>query len=810
MAINTGQLPTQFPSQAVSDEVKMSREYGLSVSRAIEQEWFNRDNGPGMYFQTRDEFHRLRLYARGEQSIRKYKDEFAVNGDLSYLNLDWKPVPIIPKFVDIVVNGMQDRLFDIKAFAQDPISTGKRTKFVNDIQRDINAQEMLKQIETQLGVNARNVPEEDLPANSEELELYMQLGYKQGIEIAEEQAINNVFLTNKFPELKKRFDYDLTVLGIGAVKNTFNNTDGIKLDYVDPANLIWSYTEDPNFENCYYFGEVKRISLNELKKEFPALPDEEIYELTKKGSNWVDMYNNNWQANSSGGDIDNNNTLTVLYFNWKTWENNVYKIKETSTGASRAIAKSDSFNPPQDKRTRFERVAQAREVVYEGVFVLGTDTMLKWKKATNMIRPSSNTNKVLMNYIVSAPRIYKGKITSLVSKMTPYADLVQLTHLKLQQAIQRMTPSGVFIDADGLAEVDLGNGTSYNAQEALNMYFSTGSIIGRSLTVEGDPNPGRVPIQELPGSQGGQIQVLVGAYNQYIQMMRDVTGLNEARDGSDPDPNALVGVQKLAAANSNTATRHILSSSMYITLALAEAICLRFKDVLEFHPTKEAFIGALGQFSVGSLEEMKNLHLHDFGIFLELMPDEEEKSLLEANIQVALSRDSINLEDAIDIREVKNLKLANQLLKIRRVRKQQMDQEQAQAASVAQAEAQGAAQVQIEEAKAQAEQIKTASKIQYRQADIEFEIKKLEVEAQTKRELMQFEYELNVKLKELELRAQKELVEKQSQTQETVAAMKTSTASLSGPPSSGKPAKSFESKGNDVLGGIDLSRFSPK
>ena len=810
MAINTGQLPTQFPSQAVSDEVKMSREYGISVSRAIEQEWFNRDNGPGMYFQTRDEFHRLRLYARGEQSIRKYKDEFAVNGDLSYLNLDWKPVPIIPKFVDIVVNGMQDRLFDIKAFAQDPISTGKRTKFVNDIQRDINAQEMLKQIESQLGVNARNVPEEDLPANSEELELYMQLGYKQGIEIAEEQAINNVFLTNKFPELKKRFDYDLTVLGIGAVKNTFNNTDGIKLDYVDPANLIWSYTEDPNFENCYYFGEVKRISLNELKKEFPDLPDEEIYELTKKGSNWVDVYNNSWQANSSGGDIDNNNTLTVLYFNWKTWENNVYKIKETSTGASRAIAKSDSFNPPQDKRTRFERVAQAREVVYEGVFVLGTETMLKWKKATNMIRPSSNTNKVLMNYTVSAPRIYKGKITSLVSKMTPYADLVQLTHLKLQQAIQRMTPSGVFIDADGLAEVDLGNGTSYNAQEALNMYFSTGSIIGRSLTVEGDPNPGRVPIQELPGSQGGQIQVLVGAYNQYIQMMRDVTGLNEARDGSDPDPNSLVGVQKLAAANSNTATRHILSSSMYITLALAEAICLRFKDVLEFHPTKEAFIGALGQFSVGSLEEMKNLHLHDFGIFLELMPDEEEKSLLEANIQVALSRDSINLEDAIDIREVKNLKLANQLLKIRRVRKQQMDQQQAQAASVAQAEAQGAAQVQIEEAKAQAEQIKTASKIQYRQADVEFEIKKLEVEAQTKRELMQFEYELNVKLKELELRAQKELVEKQSQTQETVAAMKTSTASLSGPPSSGKPAKSFESKGNDVLGGIDLSRFSPK
>ena len=806
MAITTGQLPTQFPSQAVSDAEKQSNEYGLSVAQAIEQEWFNKDNGATMasYFQSRQEYNRLRLYARGEQSIRKYKDEFAVNGDLSYLNLDWKPVPIIPKFVDIVVNGMQDRLFDIKAFAQDPIATEKRTDFVKGVERDMASKEVLTAIEQQLNVSARNVPEEELPSSSEELELYMQLGYKQGIEIAEEQAIDNVFLSNKYPEIKKRVDYDLTVLGIGAVKNTFNNTDGIKVDYVDPADLIWSYTDDPNFEDCYYFGEVKRISTNELHKQYPSIPNEEISELTKKGSNWADS--NNTLYNPRTNEIDNNNTLTLLYFNWKTWENNVYKIKETSTGAEKAIKKDDTFDPPSDKRTRFKKVAQAREVIYEGAFVLGTNTLLKWEKATNMIRPSSNTNKVLMNYTVSAPRMYKGVISSLVAKMTPYADLIQLTHLKLQQTIQRMTPSGVFIDADGLAEVDLGNGTSYNAQEALNMYFSTGSIIGRSLTVEGDQNPGRVPIQELPGSGGGQVQVLVGAYNQYLQMIRDVTGLNEARDGSDPDPNSLVGVQKLAAANSNTATRHILSSSMYITLALAEAICLRFKDVLEFHPTKKAFIGSLGKFSVGSLEEMNNLHLHDFGIFLELMPDEEEKSLLEANIQIALSRDSINLEDAIDIREVKNLKLANQLLKVRRKQKQQIDQEMAQAASVAQAEAQGQMQIQVEEAKAQAEQIKTESKIQYRSADVEFEIKKLEVEARTKRELMQFEYDLNVKLKELELDAQKEIIDKQSQTAESVANIK----SMSGPPSTGKPSKSFESKGNDVLGGIDLSRFSPK
>ena len=781
-----------FPSQAVSDEEKKSIEYGDKVAKAIEQEWFNKGNGSqGRYYSTRDEFHRLRLYARGDQSIRKYKDEFAINGDLSYLNLDWKPVPIIPKFVDIVVNGMQDRLYSIRAIGEDTLSTEKRTKYVEGIQRDMNAAALLDSIENQLGVNVRNVEKEKLPSNSEELDLYMQLNYKQGIEIAEEQAINNIFSINEYDKLKARLDYDLTVLGIGAIKHSFNNTDGVKLDYVDPANLVWSYTEDPNFRDCYYFGEIKSIKINQLKKEFPEITNEAMDDLAKKSTSWS-TYNMNYSNEES----KDNNVVSILYFNWKTWENNVYKIKETTSGAEKAIKKDDSFNPPKDKRTRFTKVAKAQEVLYEGVYVLGASQLLRWKKATNMIRPNSNINKVLMNYVVAAPRLYKGKIDSLVSKMTPYADLIQLTHLKLQQAIQRMTPSGVYVDADGLAEIDLGNGTSYNPQEALNMYFQTGSIIGRSLTVEGDPNPGKIPIQELPGGGGNQVQLLIGAYNQYLQMIRDITGLNEARDGSDPDPKALVGVQKMAAANSNVATRHILDSSMNITKTIADCISLRFKDVLQFHPTKEAFISSIGHFSVGSLQELNNLTLHDFGIFLDLEPDEEEKNILETNIQMALSQQSIFLEDAIDIRQVRNIKLANQLLKFRRVRKQQADQAQAQAASVAQAEAQGQAQIQIEQAKSQAAQVQAESTIQISTSKNELDIKKMEIEAKTKKELMQFEFDLNVKLKEMEIQAQKELANK--------------SKDISGPPKINKPKKSFESKGNDVLGGIEMSRFEPR
>ena len=384
-----------FPSQAVSDEEKKSIEYGDKVAKAIEQEWFNKGNGSqGRYYSTRDEFHRLRLYARGDQSIRKYKDEFAINGDLSYLNLDWKPVPIIPKFVDIVVNGMQDRLYSIRAIGEDTLSTEKRTKYVEGIQRDMNAAALLDSIENQLGVNVRNVEKEKLPSNSEELDLYMQLNYKQGIEIAEEQAINNIFSINEYDKLKARLDYDLTVLGIGAIKHSFNNTDGVKLDYVDPANLVWSYTEDPNFRDCYYFGEIKSIKINQLKKEFPEITNEAMDDLAKKSTSWS-TYNMNYSNEES----KDNNVVSILYFNWKTWENNVYKIKETTSGAEKAIKKDDSFNPPKDKRTRFTKVAKAQEVLYEGVYVLGASELLRWKKATNMIRPNSNINKVLMNYI---------------------------------------------------------------------------------------------------------------------------------------------------------------------------------------------------------------------------------------------------------------------------------------------------------------------------------------------------------------------------------------------------------------------------
>ena len=783
-----------FPSQVASDAEKMSEEYGLRVGRAIQDEWFKSDSGTTRFRSNQNTFHRLRLYARGEQSIQKYKDELSINGDLSYLNIDWKPVPIIPKFVDIVVNGISGRSFDIKAYSQDPYGVYQRSEYLESIIRDIQTKEINEFVQAEFGINLFENKPETLPESKEELELHMQLTYKQAVELAEEQAINVLLDGNNYDLTRKRVYYDLTTIGIGAVKNRFSKAEGITVEYVDPANLVWSYTESPYFDDIYYVGEVRDVHINELKKQFPNLTNEDLNTIAKTG------YQNNqfYDRTITNYSESDSNTVQVLYFNYKTYMNEVYKVKETATGATKILMRDDTFDPPVEVlEQKFGKMSRSLEVLYEGVLILGTDYLLRWELAKNMMRPKSDETKVLMHYSMCAPRIYKGKIESLVSRITGFADMIQLTHLKLQQVMSRMVPDGVYLDADGLAEVDLGNGANYKPQEALNMFFQTGSVIGRSFTQDGDMNPGKIPIQEITsGSGGNKLQSLISTYNYYLQMIRDVTGLNEARDASTPDSRSLVGIQKIAAANSNTATRHILDGGLYITSHLAECLSLRISDVIEFGPTKEAFIQKIGGHNVGTLEEMGTLHMRDFGIYIEMEPDEEEKQKLENNIQTALSAGLIDLDDAIDIRQIQNLKLANQVLKLRRKKKAERDQQMQQQNIQAQAQANAQAQQVAAQAEIQKKQALMQSDAQLEQIKNDLEIQKLQAEVEAKKELMAQEFQYNIQLKGLDGAAKAEI-----QAQKDTAAGQREAAK----------SESFESSGNDIIGGgINLGTFEPK
>ena len=736
---------SSFPDQVVPDAEKATLDYGLAVGRAIEGEWF-RNNGRGNngsgYATNYNNYHHLRLYARGEQPVQKYKDELAINGDLSYLNLDWKPVPVISKFVDIVVNGMSQRNYEIKAYAVDPFSTKKRTEYAKELMRDVQERDLIEQLRDTLGVDVQSKVSKELGLESEEeLQLHLQLDYKQSVEIAEEEVINDILDRNKYDLTRRRLCQDLTILGIGAVKTNWNKAEGVTVDYVDPAALVYSYTQDPNFEDLYYAGEVKAVSLSDLKMQFPYLTDEEMETIQKYPGN--QEYLRNW--NGKQDDL----TVQVLYFEYKSYSDQVFKIKETNTGLEKALEKPDTFNPPENDN--FERVSRTIETLYSGAKILGHPMMLKWELAEHMTRPTADTTRVKMNYTICAPRMYKGRIDSLVNRITGFADMIQLTHLKIQQVLSRVVPDGVYLDMDGLAEVDLGNGTNYNPAEALNMYFQTGSIVGRSLTQDGDPNRGKVPIQELQtGSGGAKIQSLIQTYQYYLQMIRDVTGLNEARDGSTPDKNALVGLQKLAAANSNTATRHLLQAMLYLTSRTCENISLRVSDSLQFPFTRQALENSISRYNVATLDELTDLNIHDFGIFLELEPDEEEKQVLEQNIQIALKSGGIDLEDAIDLREIKNIKLANQMLKQRRKAKQKRDQQAQQANIQAQAQANAESAEKAALAEMQKQQALAETEVQVEQAKSQFEINQMQQKAEIDRQVLELKYQYDIKLKQME------------------------------------------------------------
>ena len=736
-----------FPSQTVPDAEKASIEYGRRVAQAIEGEWWQQGGNGTRFATSYNRFHSLRLYARGEQSVQKYKDELAINGDMSYLNLDWKPVPVISKFVDIVANGMNNKLYEIKAYAQDPVSLKKRTDYATAILQDMMAKPYLQKLQNTLGVNDFQTDPTNLPENKEELDLHMQLSYKEAVEIAEEEVINNTLAKNRFDNIKKRFNYDLVTLGIGCAKTSWNKANGVTLDYVDPANLIYSYTEDPHFEDIYYVGEVKSLTIPEIAKQFPYLTEDQLEKIQQtRGYNNQQLYG--WQTYDR-------NTIQIMFFEYKTYNTQVFKIKETDSGLEKALVKTDEFNPP--KNDNFSKVSRKIEVLYKGVKVLGNNELIQWELAENMTRPMADTTRVEMSYTLCAPRMYKGRIDSIVSRITGFADMIQLTHLKLQQVISRLVPDGVFLDMDGLAEVDLGNGTNYNPAEALNMYFQTGSIVGRSLTQEGDMNPGKVPIQELATSSGqGKVQSLIQTYQYYLQLIRDVTGLNEARDGSMPEQDTLVGLQKMAVNASNTATRHVMQASLWLTVRTCENISLKIADSLQYPLTLNSLKSSISTYNVGTLAEIQNLPLHDFGIYLELEPEEEEQALLEQNIQMALQQGGIDLEDAIDIRRIKNLKLANDVLKQARKKKQEAQQEHEKQVAQAAEQAKVAADQARAEAEMQKQQALTASEVQFEQAKAQMEIQKLQTASQIKQQEIEIQHQYDMELKRIEVEAMQE------------------------------------------------------
>jgi hypothetical protein len=799
-----------FPRQNEDFSIQMTTDYGLQVGEAIQYEWFSKQANSCRFMDNRTEFNKRRLYANGMQGTSKYKERFVTDGDMSFLNLDWNIIPVIPKFRDIVSNGMSQREFTIKTFSIDPISTENRIKYRNEMEKDMVAKDFLMQAKEVLGVDGFTNDPETLPENEQELDLHLQLDYKPSIEISEELAIQSVFEDNYFIKTtKRRFENDLVDLGIGAVKHRYVEGDNVVLDYVDPANLIWSYTEDPYFKDCFYFGEYKNTNLSEIYKEYPNLTPDQKEVLEGVSSSW----NNYYELNQFNNDIDTlDGKIGILYFNYRTSREKVWKKKNNVRGGVKVISKEKDFVYKGKGDANFEKLTKVEEVWFEGVLVLGTSILLEWKVCENMVKKDSDLSRAKPNYVVCAPKMYKGYIDSLVNRMIPFADDIQMSWLKLQQIKQRVVPDGQYIDVDGLAGINLGNGQAYTIEDALKMYFETGTVIGRSSTVGGEFNHGKVPITEIRHSSGqDKIKALWDSIQISMDMIASVTGINQAVDASNPDKNSLVGIQKMAAYSSNVATRHILDACVFMLTSIAECVSIRIADILKFSKGKENFARKIGRTSVFNLDEIKNLHLHDFSIYIELDPDDEEKAKLEADISLEIQQGNLGVEDKYAIMNIKNLKLAHQFLALRKKKRMKERQEQEMAKIEAQTQSNIQSAQAASESKSMLIQTEKNMDLEIEKAKGENAINKLNEEAKLKKELMELEFNYNMQLKGIEVDGMKKKEEmKEDRKDNRVSKQATLQSEIADQKANGKPPINFESREDSLDGGFNLGVFNPR
>jgi hypothetical protein len=800
-----------FPDVLAPDEVKSEDSYGIQFAKQIEHEWFFRpEQGPCSYYDKREKYHNLRLYARGEQDTTIYK-KLLGGEDSTYANYDWRPLQVLPKFVKLIVNQMTERLFDVKAEATDKFSTDMKDKHKKNLERMMLSKPVMKQAKEDLGIDLMPDDIDTYPDTQEEIDLFMKLKYKPAIEIAAEEAIKYTLDLNDYDETQSRVIEDITTIGLGAVKHSTDPSKGIVVEYIDPANLVHSYPTHRNFKDVNYYGEVKRMTLNELKRVSNGkFSDEEMKEVADTTGTWSRYHGNETSNNNLRDDDLSGMMVDVMHFTFKSTKTLSYKKKFSKNGGYKMTKKESTFSKKDDSYTGYDVSKKIIDVWYEGSLILGTEKIYNYKMCENMIRPEGYLNITQPNYLLYAPDLYQNRTLSTVEKVIPYIDQMQQIHIKLQQVIAKARPNGIYIDVAGLSEITLGDGNVLTPLEAIKIYDETGNVLGTSSTVEGDYNYGREPIRELKNGVIDGLDRLIGAYNHYLGLLRDAIGIPQGADASLPHPDTLVGVQQMAALNSNTATRHILDAGLNISVRLGKSLSLRIKDIFEYSDLKSAYINAIGKSNVKTLEALKKYHIHDLGINIELKPDAQEKQYLEANIAQALARDIITLDDAIDIRNIGNIKLANELLKTRRIKKEKEKKANEQELIKAQGESQGIAAQKAGEARQMEIQAKNQSDLALVDAKSKAKMAELEKEAEVKSVLMQKEFDFNMQLQGLQVNTKMQSEsQKEDRKDSRQDRANTQQSELIDQRQKNSRPKNFESSEDNISGSVELGEMTP-
>ena len=752
--IQSSKFPA-FPNLNASPEVKSEDSYGLQYAKALYGRYQYGD------YSMNDRIARFvenRKYAEGLQSIDKYKDMLDMNGDTSYLNLDFQSISVIQKFVNLIVGEMINQEFKIQADAIDEGSMKKFEQMKNEIFANLLLKDFSGEMEelTGMGVVDKSKP---MPKDEEDADILVDTTLKQAIEIAIETCIDFVLTNNNYEtEVKEKVIRDLIVLKFAATREDFNENNDIISKYVDPANLILPFTKDQYFKDLEYVGEVVKMNFHQLRALSSGQFTEDEYveianNLGQKGyqSNLTEENGRYYNNGDSGSYRNDDFYVTVVDFEFRSSDKLTYEKKYKTKDSYFLNKKHSSYEPKPRAKGKREVVSKELECFYEGKWIVGTNFIFDYGKQKNMRRPNKNgaySSKPKSRYNIVAPGIYDMENKSMVESMIPHDDQMQLAFLKLQQAMIKARPSGVSIDASALEDVMRGSGEDFlDPLEIQEIFDQTGNIYYRSENLESGGVNQR-PIQELANGLSGTALNFVAIYNHNLDMIRNITGINEVRDGSTPDKKALPGVQKMAVNMSRNSTRYLNEAYLHLYGRSAEGIALMVQ-VKAIGDGLKGFELALGRASVDIINIIKDIPFAELGIKITPLPDAEEIAYLDSLVQMALSSKEIYLDDALEVRDVAKQNFKKAALLLKRARKEKLESEMAKAdaASQSNAQAQAQAAITVEEARMKTAQMQHQFDMEKQEREYQLKMELEKVKGGVKAEVSQVES--NEKIKEI-------------------------------------------------------------
>jgi hypothetical protein len=702
-----------FPDPLASSLEKEDKAYGLQYAKAIESQWGKMTDKSSLYGSRNEVFNRNRHYANGTQDTTIYKKLLTSlnpnDGDGSLLNLDYTPVPILPKFVRIVVNKILSRNPYPNLEAVDPLSSSEKNKQKQRIRTQVAIKKDLQDLKEQTGGLMLDVDPDHLPDSLEEADIFLETNIKTDAEIAAQVATNMTLSWNNFNDgTYRRCVNDLAALGMAVVKRNNDPNYGIKTEYVDPAMFIHGYTEDPFFEDIVYAGHIKEITVSELKRlAGNELSDEDLQKILKVASKKADKYApyNDYRDYNSSRDYSQY-MVQVMDFEFISVDCMHFEEKENRHGNVGFFFQGFEFKERQGSVFERKPHKMEMEMLYGGMYVMGTNYILNYGKVANVPKNIHDLSKCRLSYSPVATNLMDNMPKSMVDSCVGFADMLQITHLKLQQAIAKAKPDGLIIDIEGLENVQLGKGGELQPLELHDIYEQTGVFYYRSKNPEGGfQNP---PVREI-GNSIRNINELIGLYNHYLRLIRDTTGINEAMDASSPKGDSLVGVRQQAIAAGNNAIYDITNAAMMLFKKVCQDIVKCIQIIPDDSVLMKVYQNAIGDTNMKVLSSFSDLPMYNFGVQVYKEMEDEEKQYLEQNIQVALSQKEIDLEDAIAIRDLKDINQAERLLIVRR--KKRMKEQQQMAMQNSQMQAQQAQQAAMSASQARQQEMQMEAQL---------------------------------------------------------------------------------------------------